>query len=144
MMYNQTNFSYKRISSLEDVTEVIFWLYELHCDLDLEDCVSGMLLRLISVTVFSFTHPPILSALLLILSASRSFITDFQLLFLMPFPSPAPLHGRTFPFLSNRNPLWTPSNTTLKHFFFSKTIGPPCFPSHTASILLCASACVSA
>ena len=36
----------------------------------------------------------------------------------VPFLSSALLGGMTFPFLSDRNPLWTPSNPTLKHFFF--------------------------
>ena len=31
----------------------------------------------------------------------------------------APLHGLTFPFLSDRNPLWTPVETR-PHFFFPK------------------------
>ena len=35
-----------------------------------------------------------------------------------PFPSSAPLHGMTFPFLCERNPLWAASNLTSRHFFF--------------------------
>ena len=70
-------------------------------------CIRRALLGLISVTVFNFTHPPVLSALLLILSASRFLVADFPQLVLAPFLSSVPLHGMTFPFLSDRNPLWT-------------------------------------
>ena len=42
------------------------------------------------------------------LLASRSLVPDFPLLVPMSFLSLAPLHGMTFPFLSNRNHLWTP------------------------------------
>ena len=31
-----------------------------------------------------------------------------------------PLHGMTCPFLSDRNPLWTPSNLTARRFFSPK------------------------
>ena len=41
--------------------------------------VSRTLLRLISVAVFNVTHPPVLSALLLTLSASRFLVPDFIL-----------------------------------------------------------------
>ena len=37
-----------------------------------------------------------------------------------PFPSSAPLHGMTFPFLCEKNPLWAASNLTSRHFFFPK------------------------
>ena len=67
--------------------------------------VSRALLRLISVTVFNFTHPPVLSALLLKLSASRFPVPDSPLLVPAPFLSSVHLHGMTFPFLSDRNPL---------------------------------------
>ena len=55
------------------------------------------------MTVINITHPPALSALLLILSASRFLVSDFPLLVPAPFLSSVPLHGMTFPFLSNRN-----------------------------------------
>ena len=42
--------------------------------------VSRILLRLISMAVLNFTHPPILSTLLLILSASRFHAPDFSCL----------------------------------------------------------------
>ena len=89
--------------------------------------------RLISVTGFNFTHPPLLSTLLLIFSASRFLVPNFPLLVfvlnfpllvpvpnvpllvLAPFPFQAPLRGTT-PFLSDRNPLWTPSSQTRRHF----------------------------
>ena len=47
------------------------------------------------MTVFNFTHPPVLSALLLILYASRFLIPDFPLLVSVPSLSSAPLHGMT-------------------------------------------------
>ena len=47
--------------------------------------ISWALLRLISVTVFNFTHPPVLSTLLLILSASRFLAPDSPLLVPAPF-----------------------------------------------------------
>ena len=77
-------------------------------------------LLLISETVFSFTHPPVLYALLLILSASRLLAPDSPLLVPAPFLFSAPLHGMAFPFLSDGNPLWTPSTLTRRRFFFSK------------------------
>ena len=71
------------------------------------------LLCLVSVTVVNFTHHPVLSALLLILSASRSLTSDFSLLVPVPFPSSTPLNGirdiliyglcwNDLPFLSER------------------------------------------
>ena len=48
--------------------------------------VSRSLLRLISVTVFKFTHPPVLSALLILsVSVSGFLVTDFPLLIPNPF-----------------------------------------------------------
>ena len=76
--------------------------------------VSRALLRLISVTVFNFTHPPVLSALLLILSASRFLAPDYPLLVPAPFLFSVNLRGMTFPFLSDRNPLWTHSLFALR------------------------------
>ena len=67
--------------------------------------VSWALLRLISVTVFNFTHPPVLSAPLLILSASRFLAPDSPLLVPAPFLFSVHQHGMTFPFISDRNPL---------------------------------------
>ena len=70
-------------------------------------------LCLISVTVFNFTHPPVLSAPLLILSASRFLAPDSPdspLLVSTPFLFSVHLHGMTFPFLFDRNPLWTHSD----------------------------------
>ena len=49
---------------------------------------------------FKFTHPPVLSALLLILPASRFLVADFPLLVPVPFSVSAPHHWRTSPFLS--------------------------------------------
>ena len=40
-----------------------------------------------------------------------------ELLVLVPFLSWASLHGIIFPFISDRNPLWTLSNVTLKNCF---------------------------
>ena len=59
-----------------------------HCwkgRLDSATNVSHALLRLISVTVFNFTHPPALSALLQVISASRFLTPDFLLLVPVPF-----------------------------------------------------------
>ena len=79
--------------------------------------VSRELFRLISVTVFNFTHRPVLSALFLILSASAEIPRTrlSPLLVPAPFLSSVHLHGMTFPFLSDRNPLWTPSSLTWRH-----------------------------
>ena len=49
--------------------------------------------NLISVTVFNFTHPPILSAPLLILSASRFLTPDSPLLVPTPFLFSVHQHG---------------------------------------------------
>ena len=76
---------------------------------------------LISVTVFNFTHPPVLSALLLILSASRFLAPDSPLLVPAPFLFLVHRHGMTFPFLSDRNSLWTASSHTSGRFFFHNT-----------------------
>ena len=50
-----------------------------------------------------------------------------------PFPSSAPVHG-IFPFLSNRNPFWIPSNQTSR-LSFSKTIDLPHFLFRTGAFL---------
>ena len=47
-----------------------------------------------------------------------------------------PLHGMTCPFLSDRNPLWTPWNLTSRHFFSSETIHLPRFLHLTAILHL--------
>ena len=70
--------------------------------------VLRALLRLTSVTVFNFTHPPVLSALLLILSVSSFFVPDFPLLVPAPFLSSAFLLGMTF--------LSSPTETLLGSF----------------------------
>ena len=61
--------------------------------------LSWALLRLLSVTVFNFTRPPVLSAPLLILSASRFLAPDSPLLVPAPFLFSVHLHGMIFPFL---------------------------------------------
>ena len=95
--------------------------------------VSNALLCLISVTVLNSTHPLILSALFLILSASRFLVPDFPLLSFSIF---GPVHGMTFPFLSRRKPLWTHSNPSLKHF-------PKEQPCHVfPAVLLSSSPCL--
>ena len=76
--------------------------------------------RLTSVTVFNFTHPPALSALLLILSASRFLAPDVPLLVPEPFLSSA---------------LRTSSTTeTLSGFF---QISPQYISSSFAFLLFC-------
>ena len=72
-------------------------------------CITGTALSYISVTIFNFTHPPILSTLLLILSASRFLAPDSPLLVPTPFLFSVHQHRMTFPSLSNRNLLWTHS-----------------------------------
>ena len=59
--------------------------------------VLHALLRLISVTVFSFTCPLLLSAQLLIITGSAFLPPDSPLLVPMPFMSLAPVHGVTSP-----------------------------------------------
>ena len=88
--------------------------------------ISRALFRLISVTVFNFTHPTVLSALLLILSASRFLAPDSPLLGPAPFQFSVHLHEMTFLFLSDRNPPWTHSNVTQK-CFFSQNCKPAMF-----------------
>ena len=80
------------------------------------------------------THPPILSALLLIVPASRFLVPDLPLLVPVLFVSLAPLRGMTFSFLSDRNPLWISSNQTCR--YFPQTINLSCFLS-CAAIFLC-------
>ena len=58
--------------------------------------------------VFNFTHTSVFSALLLTLAPSRLLVPDSPLLVPAPFLSSALLHGMTFPFLSDGNPVWTP------------------------------------
>ena len=84
--------------------------------------VSCALLRLISVTISNFTHPPVLSALLPILSAFRSLVPDLLLSVPVSILSSVPLHGKTFPVLSGHLQI-QPQNIS-----FSKTIDPLCFP----------------
>ena len=87
-------------------------------------------------------HHPVLSALLLILSASRSLTPDFSLLVPVPFPSSTPLNGirdiliyglcwNDLPSLSERilcGLLQIQTlNISLLLCFFSAT-EPPCFP----------------
>ena len=68
---------------------------------------------------WSTAKPAVLSALLLILSASRLPVPDFAQLVLALFPSSALLHGMTFPFIleKKKNTLRTHSSPTSKHFF---------------------------
>ena len=73
-----------------------------------------------AATVFKFTHPPVLSALLLILSASRFLAPGSPLLVPAPFLFSVHLHGMTFPFFSDRNPLSNPLNETSRQFFPKK------------------------
>ena len=80
------------------------------------------------------THPPVLSALYLVILFSlqinsRFLIPDFPLLVPALVLSLAPLHIMTFPFLSGRNPLWTLSHQTS----FSK-IYLPCFPFRPGNV----------
>ena len=98
-------------------------------------CIMHTLFHLISVSVFNFTHPPILSALLLILSASRFLAPDFPVLVPVPFPSLAPWHGMTFPFLSDRT-LSGLLQIKPEDISFPKTIDLPCFSFH-AAVFLC-------
>ena len=91
---------------------------------------------LTSVTAFSFTHPPVLSALLLIFSAPKFLVPDSPLLVPAPFLSSALQGGMSY-FLSDGNPLCIPSNQTSRHLFFTprKKKYLPCF-SFRAAVLL--------
>ena len=64
--------------------------------------------------VFDFAHPPVLSALLPVLSASIFLTPDFSSLVPAPFLSLVPPRGMTFPFLSERNRLRTPLDPVSK------------------------------
>ena len=55
------------------------------------------MLRFISVSVSNFTHSPVLSALLPVLSASRSLVSDFPLLLTCRFCLPSMCVERPFP-----------------------------------------------
>ena len=85
-----------------------------------------------SVLWFLFTHHPVLSALL---PASRFLAPDFPLLVPSSFLSSVPLHGMTFPFLSDRNPLLTPSDQTSGQFF-SQNYRPAMFSISCCSLQL--------
>ena len=76
------------------------------------NCITHTQLHPTSVTVFNFTHHPVLSTLLLILSAARFLSPDSLLLFTAPFLSSVHQHGMTFPFFSDRNSVWTHSSVT--------------------------------
>ena len=89
--------------------------------------LSLALLHLISVILSNFTHPLILSALLLILSASRSLIPDFPQLVPVSLclqslgtirPSPSSPKETLSGFLQ----IWPKKSS------FSKTLDPPCSP----------------
>ena len=98
---------------------------------------------IISVAVFSFTHTPVLSTLLLSLSAFRFLAPDLSApLIPAPFLSWVALHvGMTFPFLSVRNPLWTHSGQTLRHFFSQNykpaMLSVPCCCLHLSKVSVC-------
>ena len=105
-------------------------------------------LCLISVTVFNFTHSHthVLSVLLLILSASVFLvIPDFPLLVPEPFLPLAPLHEMTFPFLSDRNPLWTPSGHFISENSQPATFSVPrcCLPLPQISVCCLFKLCVN-
>ena len=105
-------------------------------------------LCLISVTVFNFTHSHthVLSVLLLILSASRFLvIPDFPLLVPESFLSLAPPHGMTFPFFSDRNPLWTPSGHFISQNSQPATFSVPrcCIPLPQISVCCLFKLCVN-
>ena len=57
---------------------------------------------------------------------------SFPLLVSTPFLSSADLRAMTFPILSNRTPLWTPSNQTSRHFFPEPVTELPRFPFRPA------------
>ena len=77
--------------------------------------VSHALLHLISVTVFSFTHPPALSALLQVISASK-FLTvgshDFSVF--------SPSTWNDFPLPLRQKPSLDSFTSNLKTFLFRK------------------------
>ena len=95
-----------------------------------------VLICLISVTVFNFTHLPILSTL-----------QDFWLLVPMPFLSLTALHGMTISFLFNRNSLRTCSDHSSRHFLFffqnnkSAMFSVPyyCLPPPSSLLSICVS-----
>ena len=66
----------------------------------------------------------------------RFLAPDSPLLFPAPFLSLVPLLGTTFPFLCDRNPLWTHSSRTSKHFF-SQNYTPVMFSVPRCSSLCC-------
>ena len=58
-----------------------------------------------------------------------------------PFLYSVPLHGMTFPLLSERNALLTPSSQTSMHFFFQKytpaMFSVPCCCLHPSQVSVC-------
>ena len=96
--------------------------------------VLRALLRLISVTLFSFTHPPVLSVLLLILSASRFPVPDFPLLVPALFVF-GPSAWSDLPFPLQQKPSLDSIKSNLKTFLFPKAIDLPCFPFRAAVVL---------
>ena len=69
-----------------------------------------------------------------------------------PLPSSVPLHEMNFPFLCDRNPLWTLSDLTSRHFSFLPKQQTAMFPSLAllsssivrACVRTCVRACVRA
>ena len=109
--YNTVNCKHNQVSRVSNkvftfhlvITDSDIFIQGIH---DIFSAVSYLCVCL------QLTHPPILSALPLIVPASRFLVPDLPLLVPVPFVSLAPLHRMTFYFLSDRNPLWIPSDQT--------------------------------
>ena len=108
------------VATMASVLTILLAHKQLICCWDLTDgpisamgCIyvwSQTLLHHVYETYLNFTHPSILSALLLILSVSRFLTPDSPLLVPTPFLVLDHLHGMILPFLSDRNLLWTHSS----------------------------------
>ena len=100
--------------------------------------ISKPLERYIHTHIFSsFTHPPVLSALLPIPSESRFHVQDFPLVVPVLFLSSTPLHGLT----SHSSPKETLSGLQIQpqNISFSKARDSPCFPLSCLCPLSCLS-----
>ena len=99
--------------------------------------VPHALLRLSSVTLFNFTQPLVLSAMVLILLASRFLVPDFSLLVPAPFLFSVHQHGNALPLPLRKELSLGSFKWNLKNFFLLlKTIDLPCFPFR-AAVFLC-------
>ena len=84
-----------------------------------------VLCKIILTTLHTFPYSPL--RFWYLVSASRFLAPDSPLLVSAPFLFSVHQHEMTFPFLSDRNPLWTHSKMLPMNISFPKTVDLPCF-----------------